>query len=217
MGEFNGIENIESKVQNDVNVCMSAIIKVVNSVIETVSSSIIESIAINGQKLESTLLESVINLLENMASMRASSNSMPPPPKKSHKSERMKEDAYAAKVKEEHDGVDGEMENGMDEENGLPPLDPRKSSKAGQEYDLDFDGGDNLLKALEGHYNVITERKNASRRHPCTQCSYISDRQSGLEKHIRAVHEKRRDFQCDYCEYAATQRSNLNNHIKKEH
>ena len=54
-------------------------------------------------------------------------------------------------------------------------------------------------------------------RFPCTYCDYKSKDKSNVIQHIKAVHEKRKDYMCSLCNFAASRRKNLNLHIKEVH
>ena len=38
-----------------------------------------------------------------------------------------------------------------------------------------------------------------------------------MNRHISAVHEKRKDFNCSFCDYAAARRQNLSTPVKEVH
>ena len=38
----------------------------------------------------------------------------------------------------------------------------------------------------------------------CTQCTYASSRKDGLALHVRTVHNKKKDHKCDLCDYATS-------------
>ena len=60
-----------------------------------------------------------------------------------------------------------------------------------------------------------------SKKHHCTECSYVSLSPSNVKLHFMNIHEadiqKRRAHQCDKCEKVYTLASSLNDHIRKFH
>ena len=53
--------------------------------------------------------------------------------------------------------------------------------------------------------------------YPCTYCEFTSKHKSHVARHIKAVHDKRRDHKCSMCDYAAGRRETLSSHIKFVH
>ena len=51
----------------------------------------------------------------------------------------------------------------------------------------------------------------------CHLCSYISVQSGSLKIHIKAVHDKVRDFKCQICSYSSAQKAMLERHIKTVH
>ena len=56
-----------------------------------------------------------------------------------------------------------------------------------------------------------------SRIHTCPQCDYKTGNVSDLRKHVRTVHEQRRDHACPQCDAAFGQASDLRTHVRTVH
>ena len=56
-----------------------------------------------------------------------------------------------------------------------------------------------------------------SRRHACPQCDYKTGKVSDLRKHVRTVHEQRRDHACPQCDAAYGKASHLRTHVRSVH
>ena len=56
-----------------------------------------------------------------------------------------------------------------------------------------------------------------SRIHTCPQCDYKTGRADSLRKHVRAVHEQRKDHACSQCDAAFGQAGNLRKHVRVVH
>ena len=56
-----------------------------------------------------------------------------------------------------------------------------------------------------------------SRRHACPQCDYKTGKVSDLRKHVRTVHEQRRDHACPQCDAAFGTAGNLTTHVRVVH
>ena len=52
--------------------------------------------------------------------------------------------------------------------------------------------------------------------HQCDQCDYVA-KLSHLNRHVKSVHDKKRDYACENCDYKAAQNSNLKEHVKAVH
>ena len=48
-------------------------------------------------------------------------------------------------------------------------------------------------------------------------CDYVGNRKMHFNNHMKAVHEKRRDYKCGQCPYASSDASNFKRHIKLKH
>jgi len=55
------------------------------------------------------------------------------------------------------------------------------------------------------------------RDHACPHCATAFDQASHLKQHVRAVHEKRRDHACPHCAAAFGQARNLTTHVRTVH
>ena len=56
-----------------------------------------------------------------------------------------------------------------------------------------------------------------SRRHACPQCDYKTGNVSDLRKHVRTVHEQRRDHACPQCDAAFGEAGTLRKHVRTVH
>ena len=56
-----------------------------------------------------------------------------------------------------------------------------------------------------------------SRRHACPQCDAAFGKASDLSRHVRVVHEQRKDHACPQCDAAFGEASNLNKHVRAVH
>ena len=56
-----------------------------------------------------------------------------------------------------------------------------------------------------------------SRRHACPQCDYKTGNVSHLRKHVRTVHEQRRDHACPQCHAAFGRAGDLTVHVRTVH
>ena len=53
--------------------------------------------------------------------------------------------------------------------------------------------------------------------HACTQCDFKTGHVGNLNKHVRTVHEKRRDHACPQCDAAFGQAGHLRTHVNTVH
>ena len=53
--------------------------------------------------------------------------------------------------------------------------------------------------------------------HACPQCDYKTGNATDQRKHVRTVHEKRKDHACPQCDAAFGQASNLRTHVRTVH
>jgi hypothetical protein len=58
---------------------------------------------------------------------------------------------------------------------------------------------------------------HAGIRYPCPQCTYQSASKRNLQRHIRTVHEKRKDFECSVCHKKFGQAGSLQRHQEAVH
>ena len=56
-----------------------------------------------------------------------------------------------------------------------------------------------------------------SRRHACPQCDYKTGNVSDLRRHVRTVHEQRKDHACPQCDAAFGQAGDLRKHVRTVH
>ena len=61
------------------------------------------------------------------------------------------------------------------------------------------------------------EPKQPSHRHQCSQCDYKAGQASDLSRHVRVVHEQRRDHACSQCDAAFGEASDLRKHVRVVH
>jgi hypothetical protein len=54
-------------------------------------------------------------------------------------------------------------------------------------------------------------------RFKCVLCEYKCALNSNLQKHIKAIHDKIKDYECDLCEYKCSDNGHLQTHIKAIH
>ena len=64
------------------------------------------------------------------------------------------------------------------------------------------------------HSYVHEEKREKTK---CPLCKYEVSRKSDLPKHIKNVHEGKRDHKCQNCGKEYTDKKNLNQHIKRVH
>ena len=65
----------------------------------------------------------------------------------------------------------------------------------------------------------MKKRKTAPKkksRNMCLQCDYKTGKPSDLRKHVRVVHEQRRDHACPQCDAAFGHASTLRTHVRTE-
>ena len=53
--------------------------------------------------------------------------------------------------------------------------------------------------------------------HACPHCAAAFRRVDALKRHVRTVHEKRRDHVCPHCAAAFGEAGNLNKHVRTQH
>ena len=53
--------------------------------------------------------------------------------------------------------------------------------------------------------------------YPCAYCEFTSKYKHTVTRHIKLVHEKRRDYKCSMCSYAAGSAQSLGWHVKAQH
>ena len=66
----------------------------------------------------------------------------------------------------------------------------------------------------EAHEKTLEKEEKRS----CSQCDYQTEwGKSHLDRHIRAIHDRIKDFQCPFCEISCSQKGNLRLHIDQVH
>ena len=56
-------------------------------------------------------------------------------------------------------------------------------------------------------------QKRHGKSYQCVKCNFSAIHRPGLKLHVRAVHDKARDFPCEECDYKATQKGTLTRHV----
>lgn len=78
-------------------------------------------------------------------------------------------------------------------------------------------------KYIDGHIETKDNKEdiqkdfNKTKSLRCIECGYTFKYKSLLQKHVKEVHQRIKDFQCDYCNYAASRLSHLNTHLNLVH
>ena len=63
----------------------------------------------------------------------------------------------------------------------------------------------------------MKEIKRTQGHHACSQCDYAAGQAGDLRKHVRTVHEQRRDHACSQCDAAFGQAGTLRIHVRAVH
>ena len=63
----------------------------------------------------------------------------------------------------------------------------------------------------------VTGPKKFRTRLHCEKCNFSAAKRHDLKLHVRAIHDKARDFPCVLCEYKATQVGSLRRHVEVIH
>ena len=63
----------------------------------------------------------------------------------------------------------------------------------------------------------MEETLNSKKKHKCELCEYKANYSSILQRHIKQVHDKIKDFHCDKCDKSFSVKSTLQRHIKIVH
>eukprot|EP00189_Rhodosorus_marinus_P004198 CAMPEP_0113965634 /NCGR_PEP_ID=MMETSP0011_2-20120614/7854_1 /TAXON_ID=101924 /ORGANISM="Rhodosorus marinus" /LENGTH=334 /DNA_ID=CAMNT_0000978169 /DNA_START=601 /DNA_END=1605 /DNA_ORIENTATION=+ /assembly_acc=CAM_ASM_000156 len=72
-------------------------------------------------------------------------------------------------------------------------------------------------RALTNLPTKRSKRKRLKSAFICTECSSTFKSRYHLERHVRAVHQRRKDFACEHCDKTYSQRSHLKLHIANVH
>jgi uncharacterized C2H2 Zn-finger protein len=67
------------------------------------------------------------------------------------------------------------------------------------------------------HSHRMVKELTKSRRHACPQCDAAFGKASHLSRHVRTVHEQRKDHACPQCDAAFGQAGNLRKHVRTVH
>ena len=63
----------------------------------------------------------------------------------------------------------------------------------------------------------IKQVHNKMKDYQCEQCSYVCSQKEDIDKHIKQVHSKIKDYQCEQCSYACSIKDDLDKHIRQVH
>ena len=63
----------------------------------------------------------------------------------------------------------------------------------------------------------MKETKRTQRHHACPQCDYKTGNATDLRKHVRVVHEQRKDHACSQCDAAFGRAGDLRTHVRVVH
>ena len=71
------------------------------------------------------------------------------------------------------------------------------------------------LAAAEVPENVMSNvpEKRPERPHKCPHCPYAAKYSSHIKDHVKAVHDKTRDFECTECSWGSNRKKNLMAHL----
>ena len=64
------------------------------------------------------------------------------------------------------------------------------------------------------------KKKDKKKKHQCEFCSYFTDRQDSLTRHINAKHkqkDKKKEYYCELCSYFTDKNNNLIRHVNAKH
>jgi very-short-patch-repair endonuclease len=70
-------------------------------------------------------------------------------------------------------------------------------------------------KNRKGQYNQTCDRCRV--RCKCPHCEYTCSSNADLQKHVKRIHNKIKDFQCPHCDHKCSENGNLQAHIKQIH
>jgi hypothetical protein len=74
-----------------------------------------------------------------------------------------------------------------------------------------------FFKVRENTGKIYKTCISCCERFKCELCEYTCRSNWDLQKHIKMIHDKIKDYECDLCEYKCSQNSNLQQHIKIVH
>ena len=114
--------------------------------------------------------------------------------------EKMDED----KVNEE---ISPEVEQNVCEECG----DTFKGKRSLEDHMLEI----HIIGTRTRSYRPMTVYRN--NMYHCKECGYSVSKRGSFNKHIKAVHEKIKDFKCDECSYVSSEKGNLKTHKSRHH
>lgn len=123
-----------------------------------------------------------------------------------------KQEAEAEKAEQEADYISDLGEAGIESDIGEDSGDEEVTNKKVNEANWKQEQA--KTRGLMGNGSKGKNRKTS---HACTECGFAADYKSKLERHIKAVHEKVKDFSCQLCNYTASQKSNIKLHMKQKH
>ena len=57
----------------------------------------------------------------------------------------------------------------------------------------------------------------SANKYKCDKCDSVFTTKGYLQRHIKTIHDKIKDFECSLCEYKCSENSSLKQHIKSVH
>ena len=89
-----------------------------------------------------------------------------------------------------------------------------------KDYMLKRDGlhSKSCFKCLEGYAKAREKYREKNKdKFVCEKCNYKCNQSNTLQRHIKMVHGKIKDFKCTKCEYKSSDNGNLQRHINSVH
>lgn len=74
----------------------------------------------------------------------------------------------------------------------------------------------NLTFKFDLDIYLLLTRFRMEKRHHCPQCDYKSSQKSNLKRHIKAIHNKIKDFECQKCDFKCSEKRNLKKNTSKQ-